>query len=71
MGRGRMEETNLGFWFLAAHHQGNCVAVATSKPASPKYLIGYRYLHTSQTLPYWGLRPSGNGLGGRRELLPP
>lgn len=35
MGRGRMEEPNLGFWCLAAHHQGNCVAVATAKPASP------------------------------------
>lgn len=34
MGRGRMEEPNLGFWCLAAHHQGNCVAVATAKPAS-------------------------------------
>lgn len=71
MGRGRMEEPNLGFWVLSCssprqlHYYGNSKASATS----PKHLIGSRYFHTSQTLPYRGLRLSGNSLGRRRLLL--
>lgn len=33
VGRGKREKPNLGFWLLAVHHQGNCVVMATSKPA--------------------------------------
>lgn len=70
VGRGRMEEPNLGSGFFAAHHQGNHVATATAKAAPPLSSTSWAAFTSKPPRHFrMGVRAAGNGFR-RRELLP-